>query len=41
MPILYEWSSPDARNNTFVDHEMENPEMEAWTEALVHAPDLA
>ena len=40
--ILYEWSSPDARNSTFVDHEMANPEMEAWTDhvvrKLVHAP---
>ena len=40
--ILYEWSSPEARNSTFVDHEMENPKMEEWTDRvvrkLVHAP---
>ena len=40
--ILYEWSAPEARNNTFLDHEQENPEMEAWTDRvvrkLVHAP---
>ena len=40
--ILYEWASPEARNSTFVDHEMENPKMEEWTDRvvrkLVHAP---
>ena len=40
--ILYEWSSPEARNSTFVDHEMEHPKMEEWTDRvvrkLVHAP---
>ena len=40
--ILYEWSSPEARNSTFVDHEMENPKMEEWTHRVVrkfvHAP---
>lgn len=40
--ILYEWTSVEARNKLFVDHESSNPEMEAWTDRvvrkLVHAP---
>lgn len=40
--ILYEWTSVDARNERFVDHENANSEMEAWTDRvvrkLVHAP---
>ena len=40
--ILYEWTSVEARNRLFVDHESSNPEMEAWTDRvvrkLVHAP---
>ena len=40
--VLYEFSSLEARNTYFPDHEKANPEMEAWTDRLVrklmHAP---
>jgi hypothetical protein len=40
--ILYEFTSTDARNEKFVDHESSNSEMEQWTDDVVlllyHAP---
>lgn len=40
--ILYEFSSLEARNKYFPDHENPNPEMSAWTDRfvrkLLHAP---
>lgn len=40
--ILYEFTSVDARNEKFIDHEGSNPEMEQWTDDVVrlldHAP---
>jgi hypothetical protein len=40
--ILYEFPSPNARNEKFVDHESSNPEMEQWIDDVVrlldHAP---
>jgi len=40
--ILYEFTSTDARNEKFIDHESDNPEMEHWTDVVVrkldHAP---
>ena len=40
--ILYEFTSVQARNDNFLDHERTHPEKEAWTDRvvrkLVHAP---
>jgi hypothetical protein len=40
--VLYEFSSLEARNAHFPDHEKPNPEMNAWTDSfvrkLLHAP---
>ena len=40
--IVYEFTSVAARNDQFLDHERDNPKMEAWTDQvvrkLVHAP---
>jgi hypothetical protein len=40
--ILYEFTSVEARNKRFIDHESDNPEMEEWTDVVVrkldHAP---
>lgn len=40
--IVYEFTSVAARNEHFVDHERDNPQMEEWTDQvvrkLVHAP---
>ena len=40
--VLYEFTSVEARNTNYVDHEKAHPEMDRWTEEvvnkLVHAP---
>jgi hypothetical protein len=40
--ILYEFTSTEARNEKFVDHESDDPKMEQWTDDVVrlldHAP---
>ena len=40
--ILYEYTSVDARNKNFINHEQSNPQMEEWTDRVVrklnHAP---
>ena len=40
--IVYEFTSPEARNENFIDHESPHPDQEAWSDRvvrkLVHAP---